>query len=729
VARIRPCEGRLDLSTALSALPAMICCLNPNCKKPENSDGASVCQSCGSPLKLLRARYKAVQPLGQGGFGRTYLALDEDRLNARCVIKQFAPQVQSEKSKEKAINLFKQEAERLDQLGEHAQIPTLLAYFEQDGYLYLVQQFIEGLSLLQQMRQHGALSERQIRDLLADALPVLRFIHKSQVIHRDITPANMLRRQADDRLVLIDFGVAKQVNADSAAEQPGTRIGTEGYSPMEQFRGGKAYPASDLYSLGATCIHLMTQTRPDNLYDPLNGRWLWREHLADKGVPVSDQLAYILDNLLKDLVADRYQSADEVMRDLNADSFMPPTRATATVGAAVRVKEPIPQPMVRQASPQVAQQVAQPMAQQVAARSPMPSAPVRNPSGQPSGNPSGSPALKNPSQPTSQPTSGNAASSKPPLSVVPNSKVTSIQPNRTPIDHPNCVKTLMGHASWITCVAVSPNSPVVASSSLDDSIRVWNLNTGETLLTLTGHNRGVNTIAISPDGKTLVSGSDDYSIKIWNLQTGALLGTLTGHQRDVNAVVISPDGKFLCSGGEDRTIRLWHMGTGSLLKTLAGVAGMIKSVAISPDGKTMASGGLDNKTKLWSLQTGEQLQTLIGHLNCVNAIAFSPDGNSIATGSKDKTIRIWNRWSGELTRTLSDHTRDVNALAITPNSKLLVSASSDNTLKLWNLATGNLIDTWMGHSDTINAIAIHPDGKTLVSGSSDKSLKIWQLPN
>ncbi|NJR60931.1 MAG: protein kinase [Cyanobacteria bacterium CRU_2_1] len=318
----------------------MICCLNPRCQKPLNPDDAKVCQTCGTPLMLLRGRYRAAQPLGQGGFGRTYLAFDEDRLNTRCVIKQFSPQIQGTKSLEKAVRLFNQEAVRLDELGEHSQIPTLLAYFEQDGYLYLVQQFIEGQSLLQEMRKQGAFNERQIRDMLSDVLPVLRFIHRHQVIHRDITPSNILRRQADDRLVLIDFGVAKQLSEEASGEM-GTRVGTEGYAPMEQFRGGRAFPASDLYSLGATCLHLMTQTRPDNLYDPLNGHWIWREYLAEeKKILVSDQLAHIFDHLLKDLVGERYQSADEVMRDLNADSFCPLRRLLKRLC--------LPQPQIQQ---------------------------------------------------------------------------------------------------------------------------------------------------------------------------------------------------------------------------------------------------------------------------------------------------------------------------------------------------------------------------------------------
>lgn len=637
-----------------------------------NADQTTVCQACGSLIIQLRGRYQAIQPIGQGGFGRTYLALDGDRLNTRCVIKQFSPQVQSTKSLEKAIHLFNQEAVRLHELGEHQQIPTLLASFEQDGLLYLVQQFIEGQSLLQEMRQGGAFHERQIRDVLADILPVLRFIHSHQVIHRDITPNNILRRP-DGRLVLIDFGVAKQLNEDSVGEM-GTRVGTEGYAPIEQFRGGKAFPASDLYSLGATCLHLMTQTRPDNLYDPLNGQWIWRSYLQQRGVLVSDQLAHILDHLLKDLVSERYQSADAVMRDLNADSFLPSPSSKAAITSA---------------SPRSAATARQPTPPPQSSSVP-PSAPSR--------------PLSKPSAPPSTP------------------------PSKPPLRSLRCLNVLMGHTSWVTSVAFSPNAPLVASSSLDDTIKLWNLSTGEELATLKGHAKAVNAITISPNGKTLISGSDDYTLKVWNLQNGSLLGTLLGHTRDVNAVAISPDGKLFASGGEDRTIRLWSASTGASLKVLSGIAGMIKAITISPDGNLLASGGLDNKVKLWSLTTGEQLTVLTGHINSINTIAFSPDSQHVITGSKDKTMRIWNVRTGSLLRTFTDHSRDVNAVAITPNGKMLISGSSDTTIKLWDTATGNMQQTWTDHTDTVNAIVVSPDGKLLISGSSDKTLRVWQLP-
>ncbi len=305
-------------------------CQNPNCSNPFNSDGNRFCISCGQSNfgNLLRNRFRVLKLLGEGGFSRTYAAEDADRLNAPCVIKQFFPQIQGTSERTKAAQLFKEEAFRLYELGEnHQQIPRLLAYFEQGSCLNLVQEFIQGQTLLRELQQQ-AFSEQQIWELLADLLPVLEFVHGHNVIHRDIKPENIIRRQRDNKLVLIDFGGAKQVTQTSIARQA-TVIYTIGYAPTEQM-AGFACQASDLYSLGVTCVRLLTQCLPrrdaygqihDLLYDPMSGQWLWREYLLQKGVNISDELGQILDNLLKHLPKERYQTAVEVFQDLSSQKF------------------------------------------------------------------------------------------------------------------------------------------------------------------------------------------------------------------------------------------------------------------------------------------------------------------------------------------------------------------------------------------------------------------------
>jgi serine/threonine protein kinase len=259
-----------------------------------------------------------IEPIGRGGFGKTYLAENTSCLNKRCVVKQLAYQGTSTWAAKKALELFQQEAEQLAQLGEDAQIPTLLAYFQEDNYFYLVQQFIEGENLLKQLEKQGKYSEEQIQQLLFDLLPVLQFIHKQGVIHRDIKPENIMRRYQDNKLILIDFGVAKLLSQTAiATSNVGTSIGSHGYSSLEQIQDGKAVYASDLFALGVTCFHLLSGIHPFSMWTEHGYGWMsdWRQYIP---TPVSLQLGHILDKLLQKNVQDRYQSAHEVLQDLQA---------------------------------------------------------------------------------------------------------------------------------------------------------------------------------------------------------------------------------------------------------------------------------------------------------------------------------------------------------------------------------------------------------------------------
>ncbi len=302
-------------------------CLNPICKLPQNRPESSVCLSCGA-LLLLKNRYRPLRFLDMGGMSRAYLATDEDTPSRQvCVVKQFFPSPQvaeNPKSFKKSIELFQREATQLDKLGRQSpQIPKLLAYLEQDRKFYLVQEFIDGQNLLKDLEMEGPYNETSARQLLSEILPVLQFIHNQNVIHRDIKPENVMHRK-NGQLVLIDFGMSKQMTEQVTSR--GTTGGTMGYAPPEQIRAGVAYPATDIFALGATCIHLLTGVTPDNLYDFQENRWIWRDVLAEKQKYVSNNLAEILDKMLQADLKDRYQSAAAVMNDL-ADPIPPSIRA------------------------------------------------------------------------------------------------------------------------------------------------------------------------------------------------------------------------------------------------------------------------------------------------------------------------------------------------------------------------------------------------------------------
>lgn len=288
-------------------------CTNLDCLYPHNPDTARFCLRCGKPL-LLKDRYRPLQPIGRGGFGRTFLAVDEHLPSKpRCVIKQLCfPEADGE-SFRKAVALFRQEAVRLDEL-QHRQIPHLLAHFEQENQLYLVEELIAGQTLAEELQQNGIFSAKQIWQVLKDLLTVLQFVHSRQVIHRDIKPANIMRRVPGGELVLIDFGVAKHITA-TAFLRTGTTIGSPEYMAPEQTRG-KALPASDLYSLGVTCIYLLTGISPFDLFDLTSDRWAWRDYLPS-GMILDAKLAETLDKLLQNALSQRYTSAAEVLQAMN----------------------------------------------------------------------------------------------------------------------------------------------------------------------------------------------------------------------------------------------------------------------------------------------------------------------------------------------------------------------------------------------------------------------------
>ncbi|MCC5614952.1 WD40 repeat domain-containing protein, partial [Nostoc sp. CHAB 5836] len=211
----------------------------------------------------------------------------------------------------------------------------------------------------------------------------------------------------------------------------------------------------------------------------------------------------------------------------------------------------------------------------------------------------------------------------------------------------NLVRTLTGHNNSVLAVAIAPDGKTAVSGSSDNTLKVWDLQTGKEIFTLTGHNDWVRAVAIAPDGKTAVSGSSDNALKVWDLQTGKEIFTLTGHNNSVLAVAIAPDGKTAVSGSADNTLKLWDLQTGNLLRTLTGHNNSVRAVAIAPDGKTAVSGSDDNTLKVWDLQTGKEISTLTGHNNSVRAVAIAPDGKTAVSGSDDNTLKVWDLQTGK----------------------------------------------------------------------------------
>ncbi|MBW4512991.1 MAG: serine/threonine protein kinase [Scytonematopsis contorta HA4267-MV1] len=709
-------------------------CLNPDCANPQNPDGIKFCQNCGTELiPLLRGHYRVVNVLStEGGFGRTYLAEDIDKLDEKCVVKQFAPKLQGTSGLKKAIELFQEEAKRLQQLGEHRQIPQLFAYFEEENNLYLVQEYIDGQNLSQELKSQSRYSESKIRQFLIDLLPVLKFIHECDVIHRDIKPQNIIRRHSDQRLFLIDFGASKQLTA-TVHNSIGTTIGSHGYSPIEQMQGGEAYPASDLFSLGATCFHLLTGVVPYQLWMHQGYSWVssWQKYLQE---PVSSKLVEILNKLLQIDYHQRYQSADEVIKDLAPQPAVgiaatstllipPPTPSTPSSVAKAQLPQAVPATRIpRIQIPPTQPPVSQTQRQKhrhllllgaVVALLGLGGIIYLQYNLFANNNNS----KKTDINPTSIPNNT-------PLITT---GINQTQNNQSNQENTYTAQVLKKHSSAVNSVAINTNNTMLASGSGDKSIKIWNLGTGEVVRTLEGHSDWVWSVAFSPESQILASSSRDKRIILWDIATGKKIRILQGHTDGVPSIAISRDGKALVSGSRDNTIKIWELQTGQQVKTLKGHIDSINSVAISPDNTTIVSGGSDKTVKLWNPVTGEVIKTLKGHKAAVVSVAISPDGKTLASASVDKNVKLWDMTTGKEIHTFVGHSEAVVSVAFRPDGKVLASGSFDGTIKLWNLETKQAITTLKQDSAYVYSVRFSPDGKTLASGRADTSINIWNL--
>jgi len=297
--------------------------------------------------QLLDRRYRIVKVLGSGSFGQTYLAADLRRPGMpKCVVKQLVQAREEADGSQIAERLFKQEAETLEKLGNHDNIPRLLAYFEEDGQLYLVKEYVNGLPLSEEIIPGQPLLEAEVAAIIYRVLDILDFIHSEDVIHRDIKPENLIRRSEDNEIVLIDFGSVKELGQQIAGEARTRTIaaGTPVYMPVEQFQGNPQFN-SDIYALGAIAVQALTGVSSNNLpkLQDRDGAMQWRDRVS----AVSDEFADILDKMVAYSSGQRYQSAREVIEDLEPlmASYQPGSEDDEPLENVIDLDAPDPKPI------------------------------------------------------------------------------------------------------------------------------------------------------------------------------------------------------------------------------------------------------------------------------------------------------------------------------------------------------------------------------------------------
>lgn len=721
-------------SLALGELPSVSYCLNPQCPDPSNQPNpkARICPHCGSEL-YLRGRYRILQSLGGGGFGRTF---EIEESGASKVLKVLY------KNHPKAVTLFQQEAKVLSRMN-HPGIPRV----EEDGYfLYwpkdakdpihcLVMEKIDGSNLMDWLkaRNHEPIDEAQALAWLKQLVEILGQVHQQHYFHRDIKPHNIMRRP-EGQLVLIDFGTAREVTGTYLNKVGGgqnvTEIISAGYTPPEQING-KAVPQSDFYALGRTFVYLLTGKRPTEFPEnPRTGKLLWRE-----GAPhISNELASVIDYMMAPFPGNRPQHAQMILKSLAEVEIETADRSSGRSAfgrTAARTGGNTGSSSIGRRRPTLFEATSE-------------SGFRSGTSGFHTGGSGFRSNLSNRPMRRMWQTWRNRLSERPIVSILGGSLLFLLlctqaygiwryggfptNPVKVIANIPSnwfLQKTLRQNGE-VASVALSGDGKVLASGSFG-TIRFWDLESGDLKLDpIAAHNKWVGALVFSSDGKTLFSGSDDSTIRLWDAQTGARKLTISGQGGAVKALAVNPNGKILASGSADKTIRLWNAANGTRLRTLSGHQGAVNSLAIRGDGKILASASDDKTIKLWDLDRGILVRTLTGHSGAVLGVAISPDGKTLASASSDNTVAVWDLATGKRLHSLVGHRKWVRAVAFSRDGRSLVSAGE--TLRIWQPQTGELLRSLSGHDRKIDALVPGSDNRTVISGSYDRTIKIWHLP-
>ncbi|MGB3402033.1 MAG: serine/threonine-protein kinase [Microcoleaceae cyanobacterium] len=797
--------------------------------------------------QLLDGRYQILEVLESSELGTAYLAQDIRRPGeSLCFVKHLHLAAEDPQLIEIARRRFQQEAQTLEKLSQHDQIPKLLAYFEEYQDFYMIESYISGQSLLSEIVPGYPLSELQVTDILKDVLEILSFIHQKGVIHRDIKPSNIIRRDSDHKLVLIDFGAIKEINLEKNHNPPTARIGTIEYMPIEQFECDPQFN-SDIYALGMIAIQALTgipiyELRKLREKNKSNSTEIVWQHLAI----VSPEFAELLDQMIRYDYRDRYQSAENILLDLKRiryhsqtltsrqetyreevqrcasnrgdisivgrrileelrlnlelsleeveaieDEILNPYRKYQEKGeryeqaviAAVKQQYPFP--------PETWEELkrlqhilglnetdASYIESQVLPRSWLDNLWRINRQKIPQKNI------------TQRFNSGNFFKSIRSIPIIIGLIFLTLlglifagyqylqwqevrrQQQQLEAQEIERIQMLLNQERYNDCVSEAANIPENSSQYLNaqslikkcqDAIN-WRLATPQEL----GQHLGaVGTVAFSPDGSILATGSRDQTIKLWNLETGDIIGTLTGdgspiwsldfsssgsdlaagsyywrilewnletgetyiplqQNGAVWSVKISPDERLIASASSDQTVKIWDRQSGFILYDFLDHDDIVYAVDWTPNGRILVSASKDKTVKVFDVETGTVLLTLTGHSDQVRSIVISSDGNTLVTGSYDDTIKIWNLITGELIHTLTGHSGDILSVDISPDNQLIVSGSKDQTIKLWNRQTGELLSTLIGHNSEVYAVRFSPDGQTIASGGKDRTVKLWR---
>lgn len=587
-----------------------------------NSNDAKTCHECGESLRfalqlvnpVVQDRYRIIRGIGCGRFGAVYQAEDIRSANSHLVAlkESFNPS---------DILLFRREFHSLQHV-THPNLPHYYEMFEEEGSGFLVMEYVPGQSLLDILNRHGeTLPESLVLSYMWQVCDVLHYLHNQDtpIIHRDIKPAN-IRLTPDGLIKLVDFGIAKRGHPQDHTTVSGF---SPGYAAPEQLvAGGGTSVRTDVYGLGATLYHLLTNKVPPSAIERITALPKKLPPPRNLNPALSLYLSYVIIAAMSLGEKDRYTDIAAMRKVLFGEQS---PMVAVEPGNIDRVTE-------------IDQQ--QDIGSYNIAWSP----------------------------------NGHFLAG---AYYTGNCVLWDIRTGG--------MQYIDTQEKYVWGLAFSPDGTMLASASEEELVQLWQVYDGSLLHSFKGHSKEVWRVAFSPDGTLLASASWDSTVKLWDVTDKQLLRTLEGHEGGVVGLDFGPFGKTLASSARDNTVRLWDVSNGTIIHTLQGHTGTVYSVVFNKERTLLASVSEDTTVRTWNVEDGNQVHVLDGHEGPVIDVAFSPDGRIIATASKDKTVKLWDVQDGTLLQSLRGHTDTVSSVSFSPDGQKIASAAQDYTVRLWGV--------------------------------------------